>query len=302
MTLTDTLSGTEPPLPAVGVENSVYLQVQSDGRVLSWTKRNGTWRPLGGVGTIVAFLVLDFTGTTMSFLNSSSIWKSTGDSNDPVTHPYTASNSGIIVKDANNAEVFRLWASDPLSTNDNGGNTFIGETAGETNTTGKRNTAVGYRSMNVVTTGSFNTSLGVHAGSSYNTGSNNTCVGDSADTIGEFSNVTIVGTGALAGGDGSIAIGYSAQANGVNSVAIGQSSRAADDNTITLGNQSITDIYCGLQSNTHNVNATVHANAFIGDGFGLTDLDSNAIIFPDSDPHVNGAGYWSGGVLTRSSG
>ena len=31
-------------------------------------------------------------------------------------------------------------------------------------------------------------------------------------------------------------------------------------------------------------------------------LTANATVFPDSDPHVTGAGYWVAGVLTKSAG
>ncbi len=39
----------------------------------------------------------------------------------------------------------------------------------------------------------------------------------------------------------------------------------------------------------------------IFDDNGILGTTAN-IIFPDSDPHIAGAGYWSGGVLTRSAG
>jgi hypothetical protein len=33
-----------------------------------------------------------------------------------------------------------------------------------------------------------------------------------------------------------------------------------------------------------------------------SDVGASPLVFPDSDPHIVGAGYWLAGVLTRSSG
>lgn len=51
MNLTDTFSGTEPPLQALGVENSTYHQVLVDGRITVWVKKSGVWNASSDVGS-----------------------------------------------------------------------------------------------------------------------------------------------------------------------------------------------------------------------------------------------------------
>jgi hypothetical protein len=43
-------------------------------------------------------------------------------------------------------------------------------------------------------------------------------------------------------------------------------------------------------------------NGYKINGVELSDVLGNSIVFPDSDPHIVGAGYWLAGVLTRSAG
>ncbi len=166
---------------------------------------------------------------------------------------------------------------------------------------GDRNVGIGVDVMDVLTTGTGNTAVGFNAGSNYDTGSDNTCIGNDAQAENNASSVVAVGSGAKVSTDAGIAIGLSAKADGVNSVAIGPTSHALSDNVMVLGAfGAITDIYCGFRVSNGKVYANVHADiftattGFIGDG--------SQIVFPDSDPHIDGAGYWSSGVLTRSNG
>ncbi len=45
-----------------------------------------------------------------------------------------------------------------------------------------------------------------------------------------------------------------------------------------------------------------NGNLMKSDGTNWISSAPGSIVFPDSDPHIIGAGYWSGGVLTRSAG
>ncbi len=166
---------------------------------------------------------------------------------------------------------------------------------------GTHNTGLGVDVMDTLTTGNDNVAIGFNAGSTFDTASENVCVGSGAFAENNSSFTVVIGSGAIADADSTIAIGESARASGADSIAIGQSSHALADNSMVLGAFGrITDIYCGFRTSNSTATATVHADiftartGFIGDG--------SQIIFPDSDPHISGAGYWSGGVLTRSNG
>jgi hypothetical protein len=52
-----------------------------------------------------------------------------------------------------------------------------------------------------------------------------------------------------------------------------------------IGNASVTDVFFGSETALSKLH---------GKG--------DAIVFPDSDPHVAGAAYWVAGVLTKSAG
>ncbi len=218
---------------------------------------------------------------------------SSGDSNDPTAHPYTYLNSGIVIKDANAAEVFRLWASSPdTGSNDNTRSVFFGANAGADSSThdsvaigfnalsggdiafantavGSRalesindvnsdeNVAVGAQALQNLTTGYENTAIGYQAGKSLDSGIGNIAIGTNAD-VGDDVNNTIV-------------IAHSIKSNA--------------DNVTIIGNAQSTDAYFGSTS-----------------GLSILHGKGDAIVFPDSDPHIVGAGYWLAGVLTRSAG
>ncbi len=220
---------------------------------------------------------------------------SSGDSNDPVAHPYTHDNSGIIVTDANNAEVFRLWASDPdFTDNNNSANLYIGKEAGLAQPTdqtgGYENTGVGYQALLSITTGYGNVALGSDALPLLTDGSQNTAIGTSALRENNGSDNVAVGYTA---GDGfanlnqNVFIGSGTapvQDNITNVIAIGYGVEVPSiNNWIMIGNADMTEAFFGLG------NAKIHGKG-------------DAIVFPDSDPHVSGAAYWVGGVLTKSNG
>jgi hypothetical protein len=248
---------------------------------------------------------------------------SSGNSNDVIAHPYTADNCGLIVKDANNVEVFRLWASDPNLMNYNVANLYIGYQAGlaqphDQTSAGYFNTGIGYLALAAITQGTDNVAVGYQAICVLTTGAHNTFVGSQAGggklgsngiTTGNFN--TVVGSQAMpesaAGTDeGNVAVGYRAgelasgdsycvylgmQSGGsdgtskTNSIAIGKSASVSVSNRAVIGNVSVADVFFGSET---------AASKLHGKG--------DAIVFPDSDPHVAGAAYWVGGVLTKSAG
>ncbi len=225
-------------------------------------------------------------------LVASLILRSSGDSNDPVTHPYTVNNSGIIVKDANDMEVFRLWATDPV----NDQSLYIGAGAGANaipfplpgSDSISAEVVIGYNAMSAATSANDNVAIGANAGgSSLITGASNVFVGYQAGASDDVNASTSVGFTATVGGDSSVAIGAGASAGSSgfdNSIAIGYQALALNDaNSAHIGNSSI-------------------ANAYFGEGNAILHGKGDAIVFPDSDPHVAGAAYWVLGVLTRSAG
>ncbi len=166
---------------------------------------------------------------------------------------------------------------------------------------GTHNTGIGIDVLDTLTTGSDNVAIGFNAGSTFDTASENVCIGSGAFAENNSSFATVIGKDATADADSGVAIGNSARASGLESVAIGHTAHALADNTMVLGAfGAITDIYCGFRTSNSTATATVHADiftartGFIGDG--------SQIIFPDSDPHIAGAGYWLAGILTRSNG
>ncbi len=298
MILTDILSGTEPPLPAVGIADSVYLQVQTDGRIVAWTKRDDIWRIAGSVSNDG---------------NASLLLHSTGQSDGSPFPPaaYTYLNSGILVKDSNNEEVFRIWATDPAVDF----SLYIGKGAGansvEYSHGAQAQTAIGYNALSAVTTGSDNVAVGSHTGgSSLVTGQSNVFVGNLATAgndvtgstaLGESTTVSgnqslAVGQGATANNDGSISIGYQA-ASYVNGTAIGYQADTLGDNSISLGYQ----VHANSDNTAHIGNSDV-TDAYFGEGGAILHGKADAIVFPDSDPHIAGAAYWVLGVLTKSAG
>ncbi len=235
------------------------------------------------------FIGLDFAGNNLTFMNGTTMWKSTGDA----THPYTPTTAGMIFKDASNVEFGRIWFSNPdTGSNDNTRSVFIGANAGANTTThdsvaigfnalsggdisfgntaiGSRaleaindvnsdqNVAIGFQALQNLTTGYENVAIGYQAGKNLDSGIDNIAIGTNAN-IGSSTN---------------------------NSIVIAHGVTTNSDNVIIIGNAQNTDAYFGSTSG----NAILHGKG-------------DAIVFPDSDPHIVGAGYWLAGVLTRSAG
>ncbi len=220
------------------------------------------------------------TGTTPANWTNSSILYS---------HPYTYLNSGIIVKDANNVEILRLWADDPVNSN----NLFIGKVTVD-GYPGTDNIIIG-REVMTLDAGQNNTVIGGLL--DHTLGDQNVLIGGAADLNEDGdSNAVAIGAGSSTGNQ-STAIGAAAQSLGINSVAIGFNVTANDndqisiggdadfgDHTATLGSATTTDVY------------------FATGGDAILHGKGDAMVFPDSDPHIVGAGYWLAGVLTRSNG
>ncbi len=214
---------------------------------------------------------------------ASLILHSSGDVNDPTT--LNAANAGIDVIDVNSSVVFRIWSNgnqdlfigNPQPTVSLGGSNVL---IGGFNLVGAdpsvvNNVALGDRALRDLTTGGDNFGLGTGAGATIKAGTNNIFIGSTS-----FSSET--------GAVGLVLVGDSTFAySGVteNAIAIGASCEVHTSNTAVIGNSSITDTYFGSISG---------ASILHGKG--------DAVVFPDSDPHVAGAAYWVLGVLTRSAG
>ncbi len=184
-----------------------------------------------------------------------------------------------------------------------GSSIFIGAHAGEHLTdVSTTSIVIGFEALPQQTANnSDNTIIGYRAGGSLTGdtdvfGFQNTLIGQEADIYTvtreagtqNVSQSVAVGAGAIAVGNQSVSIGFGADALGTNQIVIGYGVSIhldSPDNIAVVGNSDVTDVYFGSTSGA----AKLHGKG-------------NAIVFPDSDPHIVGAGYWLAGVLTRSSG
>jgi hypothetical protein len=232
--------------------NSKYYGTDSGGVL-------GFHTVTGGGGT---FIGLDFTGNNMTFMNGTTMWKSTADINDSATS--TATNTGITQKDVNDVVMFTLWSDgtfggnvlivDQLPAGFDFGNAaddvFIGTQTAVNFTSGSSNVAVGNSALNQLINGDGNVAVGQSAGSAVTTGLGNVSLGTNAGQIeATASNTTILGFGALA-------------FTGVtdNAIAIGKEAIVTADNTAVIGNASVTDVYLGSSAAL----AKVHASNLVG--------------------------------------
>ncbi len=199
--------------------------------------------PTSGSGT---FIDLDFTGNNLTFMNGTTMWKSTGDSTDVTTLTYL--NAGLVFKDVNGLELFRLW-----ETSGTDWSLFLGAAAGENFVpvigAGGALTAIGHHALNSITTGTDNTAVGAFAGDqNLFTGEKNVFVGMDSKTFEDVSNSTVVGYNASTYGEQSVVIGAEASAGFItqgNSIAIGYGANAINANTAYIGNNQITDLFAG---------------------------------------------------------
>jgi uncharacterized delta-60 repeat protein len=137
------------------------------------------------------------------------------------------------------------------------GNTFLGASAAENNTTGYQNTFVGRNAGLSNTEGFSNTFLGNAAGLANILGGYNVAIGDTAAS-------------SQAAYNESIFIGYNAQPQSnlqTNQIVVGFGATGNGSNTVVLGNTSITSTTL-----RGSVSASVFSGSFIGDGSGLTGI------------------------------
>jgi hypothetical protein len=211
--------------------------------------------------------------------------------------PFTIENAGIVITDDDGLEVLRLLSDgsgDPSQNGGSNGNLFLGSGAGANTTAlNNDNTGIGSDALQQNTEGGFNTAVGAWALIQNIDGFNNTAIGYSANEANE-SGGDNTAIGYESGADGTdlnqtTVIGSKSKAGGNNSIVIGYNKTTNADNVVQIGNDDNLPIYfadgsCGIGADDN----------FFGPAGGL--------VFPDSDPHIAGAGYWLAGVLTRSSG
>ena len=135
-------------------------------------------------------------------------------------------------------------------------NTAVGYLSLQNVTTGQENTALGASSMNNLSSGLWNTAIGAFALKN-STGNGNTALGRSAgETLTTGSNNILIGMGADV-----------SSSNLSNAIAIGYDAIIDASNKIRLGDTNVTLV---------ETSGTVSANAFVGDGSGLTGISSGA--------------------------
>lgn len=136
---------------------------------------------------------------------------------------------------------------------------------------GTQNIALGTESIGALTTGNNNVGMGYRALNSVTTGSNNVAIGHGAatSTSSGRSNITVVGAGAVADGDFSIAIGSGTSAVTSNAVAIGASVTASGASGVVLG-------HMGQSSATYAVAIGREANAGHTSSIALGDRTSTS--------------------------
>jgi hypothetical protein len=201
-------------------------------------------------------------------------------SNSAVVPAGTNGSINIFTKDATNVVVDINGYYVPPGTLPLG-NTAVGESALQNNTTGKNNTATGFSSLLSNTTGSWNTAVGIDALSQNSTGTDNTAVGTAAlgtlgglgapaglrnSAFGEFA------LGGLTAGNNNLGLGYKAGlilGTGSYNIFIANQGTASDTNLIRIGdsNQSQTFIAAirGVTpGNADTVGVIIDANGQLG--------------------------------------
>ncbi len=212
---------------------------------------------------------------------------SSGDVNDSST--FDATNSGIKQLDVNSITMFTVWSDgtfggnifivDKLPAGFEFGsatdNVFIGTQLGVGLTSGSSDVGIGNSALQNITEGTSNVSIGTSSGFTTTDGNENVFIGTDAHAAEvSGSNIVVVGQGGVAGS------GVTA-----NAIALGSAATVTANNTAVIGNSSMTDVYFGSDAGL----AKLHGKG-------------DAIVFPDSDPHVAGAAYWIAGVLHKSAG
>ena len=236
------LSGTYPnPTVAKIQGQTVATTAPTDGQVLRYSAANSQWEPAASAG--------------------SSGWNLTGNAGtDPATNFIGTKDAQPISFRVNDTLRMKLWGDGCLELfNKVATNTFVGQGAGKSNTTGIRNTATGANALSSNTTGGNNTANGAFALSSNTTGGNNTANGINtllSNTTG--GNNTANGTFALS----SNTTGGNNTANGINALSSNTTgiqntaTGAATLSSNTTGNNNTAIGILALFSNTTGIQNT----------------------------------------------
>ena len=267
----------------------------------------------GGLSPISAFSVLANTGTASATPSGTVL----DPANFIVNTPGTISTSGTVASiNVTAADGYRIAGQVAFTIDANGNvsagfhagennvgilNTFIGQQAGQYNTTGGENTYVGQIAGQYNTTGIMNTAIGEHAFGYDQTGSYNVFVGnDSGRNSGNSSMNVAVGKNALycGGGGKNTVIGSFAYFNNNWHVAVGGSVTSGDTVQLTFTGsytgspQTISVTTTGLTlaqitdalRTAYNANATVWRSGTTG--CFVQDSTNLVFSFPPSDAMV----------------
>ncbi len=274
MILTDTLSGTEPPLAAVGATNSVYLQVNPDGRITTWTKTSGTGWEIklitSGAGSFVS------TNVVRVDSNGSNATGTVGALDKPfltVQAAITALQSLDPIPGCPVIDIGNNYFNEDLVTTLHRlvikGEAFIPQEL----------TDIYVKPFHSITLPNFGYIL------LHNVGWGN----EERDP--DDSNSAIIGTG----GSNHRVYVYLVNAQ-VASVSISGTSQ------IALYGTGLTDICRTTDSHTLFVSNAQSGGLYYDQSGNPSVTPGAATIFPDSDPHIAGAGYWVAGALVKSVG
>ncbi len=215
-----------------------------------------------GSGGSSTFIGLDFTGNNMTFMNGTTMWKSTGDVNDSST--FNATNTGITQKDVNGVTMFTLWSDGTFGGNilfvdklpigfEYGSatdNVLIGTQIGVNFTSASSDVAIGNSALQNITEGISNIAVGTASGYATTDGNANVFVGTSAySKESSGSDITVVGTTA-----------YSDTGVTDNAIALGHAAGVTANNTAVIGNSAVTDVYFGSSTAL----AKIHASNLVG--------------------------------------
>ena len=198
-----------------------------------------------------------------------------------------------------------LFGSNPMK------NTWYGNEALNSLTTGVGDSAYGYYSSASLTTGSYNTNLGYQTGESMTTAQYNTCVGDSpCSTLNSNNNVAVgaFSVGGTASGGANTAVGYlslngttsyqnsafgysagSKITSGNNNVTIGASvgstTLTTGSNNILIGTSSAVDVTTNSDSNKINIGALWFGNTLTNGVPVVTSCGTNTVESHSNNAH-----------------